>query len=450
MKRMGVLRGRMPHLRKWGRGFVAMAALLALAGCGGADEGAARREAESSRTEREAAKPQRPPTPEEAMELDLATPLAASVENWIADTDVGDAWVQAKENVADLRARLVADWNARQESQVGETAASLALRKDYDRWLRIHDRLKAFVLDCRASGELRELPPELAKEFKNWSKLRRELLRDAPGAMDALEADFAAMREEYAALKAGGGNDAERLASVEALAGRFAARRAEAEGLKGDAEAVARHHATDDAVAGIAERAGDVAAMAKSLGDRMDALRVELHDGEAVRAFEAKTLAFVDGVKRMDSLAAGKAEREGAVRALTAEMVEDIRAKDFSRLAEYRGRLAELKAASEEARGDELACARAVKEVAKNFAGTLGAKAVRAMRHELASEASVARLEALSKEAETEAARHGKSLEGALLSLQTAAFKLEDGGGEREAFAEAEKRLARLEAMAER
>jgi hypothetical protein len=445
MKRMGDLRGRMPHLRKWGRGFVAMALLLALAGCGGADEGTARRE-----SEREAAEPQRPPTPEEAMELDLAMPLAAAVEHWIADTDVGDAWSQAKENVADLRARLVADWNARQESRVGETAASLALRKDYDRWLRIHDQLKAFVLDCRASGELRELPPELAKQFKNWSKLRRELLRDAPGAMDALEVDFAAMREEYSALKAGGGSDAERLATAEGLWGRFAARRAEAEGLKGDAEAVARHHAADDAVAGIAERAGDVAAIAKALGDRIDVLRTELHDGEAVRAFEAKALAFADGVKRLDSLTAGKAKREGEVRALAAEMVEDIRAKDFSRLAGYRARLAGLKEASAEARVDELACSRAVKEVAKNFAGTLGTKAVRAMRHELASEASVARLETLSKEAEAEAARHGKTLEGALVSLQNAAFKLEDGAGEREAFAEAEKRLARLEAMAGR
>ena len=429
---------------RWGM----MMLLLALAGCGGPDEGSARREAE--REAARAEKPQRPPTPEEAMELELATPLAASVEHWIADTDVGDAWAQAKENVADLRARLVADWNARRESRVGETAASLALRKDYDRWLRIHDQLKAFVLDCRAAGELRELPPELAKEFKNWPKLRRELLRDAPGAMDALEADFASMREEYAALKAGGGNDAERLEAVEALAGRFAVRRAEAEGLKGDAEAVSRHHATDEAVAGIAERTGDVAAMAKSLGDRIDALRAELHDGEAVRAFEAKTLAFVDGVKRLDALAAEKAKREGEVRALAAEMAEDIRAKDFSRLADYRARLAALKEVSENARGDELACARAVKEVAKNFAGTLGAKAVRAMRHELASEASAARLDALSKEAEAEAARHGKTLDGALLNLQTAAFRLEDGGGEREAFAEAEKRLARLDAMAER
>ena len=441
MKRTGNVRGKMPHFRKWGRGFALLAALLALAGCGGADERAA---------EREEVPPPRPPTPEEAMELDLATPLAASVEHWIADTDVGEDWAQAKENVADLRARLVADWNARQESRVGETAASLALRKEYDRWLGIHDQLKAFVLDCRAGGELRDLPPELAKEFKNWPKLRRELLRAAPGTMDTLEADFAAMQEEYAALKAGGGSDAERLAAVEGLWERFAARRAEAEGLKGDAEAIARHHAIDDAVAGIAERAGDVAALAKVLGDRIDILRAELRDGEAVRAFEAKALAFADGVKRLDALAAEKAKREGEVRALAEEMVEDIRAKVFSRLAGYRSRLAGLKEASETARGDELACARAVKEVARNFAGTLGARAVRAMRHELASEASVARLESLSKAAEEEAARHGKSLEGALLSLQTAAFKLEDGKGEREALAEAEKRVARLEALAGR
>ncbi len=280
--------------------------------------------------------------------------------------------------------------------------------------------------------------------------MRRDLLRDAPGALDSLEADFGAMRNEFAALKARDVTDAERLTAVEALAVRFAARRAEAEGLFAEAEELVRHYVTDDAMAGVAERAEEIAADAKRLGGKIDAMCAELHDGEAVRSFEAKALAFADGVKRLDSLAAGKAEREGAVRALTAEMVEDIRAKEFSRLAEYRGRLAELKAASEEAREDELACARAVKEGAKNFAGTLGAKAMRAMRHELASEASVARLEALSKAAEAEAARHGKSLEGALLSLQTAAFKLEDGGGESEAFAEAEKRLARLEAMAGR
>ncbi len=425
--------------------------LLAVAGCGGADEEAARRDAERAEAARRArAEAARPKTPEEAMEMELATPLSAAAEHWIDGTDVGDAWAQAKENVADLRARLVADWKSRLESHVGDTPASLAMRKEYDRWLAVHEELKMFIVDCQARGQVRQLPAELARNFKDWGKLRRDLLRDAPGALDSLEADFESMRNEFAALKARDVTDTERLTAVEALAVRFAARRAEAEGLFAEAEELDHHYVTDDAMAGVTERAEEIAADAKRLGGKIDAMRAELHDGEALRSFEAKALAFADGVKRLDSLAAGKAEREGAVRALTVEMVEDIRAKEFSRLAEYRGRLAGLKAASEGARGDELACARAVKEVAKNFAGTLGAKAVRAMSHELASEASTARLEALSKAVEAEAARHGKTLDGALLSLQTAAFKLEDGGGEREAFAEAEKRLARLEAMAGR
>ncbi len=133
--------------------------LLAVAGCGGADEEAARRDAERAEAARRArAEAARPKTPEEAMEMELATPLSAAAEHWIDGTDVGDAWAQAKENVADLRARLVADWKSRLESHVGDTPASLAMRKEYDRWLAVHEELKMFIVDCQARGQLRQLP----------------------------------------------------------------------------------------------------------------------------------------------------------------------------------------------------------------------------------------------------------------------------------------------------
>jgi hypothetical protein len=384
------------------------------------------------------------------MELDMATPLAAAAEHWIADTDVGDAWAQAKENVADLRAQLVADWNARQESHVGETPASLALRKDYDRWLCIHDQLKAFVLDCRADGNLRELPPDLKGHFKNWSELRRKLLRDAPDALAALDADLASMRQAFAALEDGGGSDAERLEAVEMLSEHFVARRAEAAGLKADADAVARRYATDDVVADIAERAGNVDATMQAFGGRLDALRADLQDGETVRDFEARTAAFADAARRLGERTEAQARREEALRTLTGDIASDIQAKTYSRVAEYRARLETLEAESAAARGEDSACARTVKEIAKDFSGTLGPKAVRSLRRNLASEASAARLDALSKDAEAVALRHGKSLDSALVVLQNASFKLEDGAGERAALAEAAKRLARLEAMSRR
>lgn len=384
------------------------------------------------------------------MELDLATPLSAAAEHWIVDTDVGDAWAQAKENVADLRARLVADWKSRQESRVGDTPASMAMRREYDRWLGIHERLKAFIVDCQARGKLRGMPPELARNFKDWGKLRRELLRDAPETLDALEADFAAMREEYAGGRSSGGTDAERLAAAEELGGRFAARRAEAEGFFAGAEELGRHYATDDAVADIAERAGEVAADAKRLGSKIEGLRAELRDAETVRVFETRVTAFVAGTHQLGERMAEQARREAEARTLSQGIADDIQARNFARTGQWRTRLEALKAESVAARGEDTACARAVKAVAKDFAGTLGNKAIRALRHELASEAPAARIETLSKEAEAAAARHGKTLDSALVSLQNASFKLEDGAGERAALTEAEKRMARLEALAKR
>ena len=131
-------------------------------------------------------------------------------------------------------------------------------------------------------------------------------------------------------------------------------------------------------------------------------------------------------------------------------IADDIQARNFARTGQWRTRLEALKAESVAARGEDTACARAVKAAAKDFAGTLGNKAIRALRHELASETSAARIETLSKEAEAAAARHGKTLDSALVSLQNASFKLEDGAGERAALTEAEKRMARLEALAKR
>ena len=384
------------------------------------------------------------------MELELATPLSAAAEHWIADTDVGDAWAETKEKVADLRARLVADWKSRQESRVGDTPASMAMRKEYDRWLGIHERLKVFIVDCQARGKLREIPPDLAGNFKDWRKLRKELLHDGPGALDALEADLGAMQGKYTALRGSGGTDAERLDAVERLGGRFAERRAEAEGFFANTEELGRHYATDDDVADIAQRAGGIAEDAKRLGGKIETLRAELHDAETVRAFEARVAAFVSDTQHLAERTAEQTRREADARALSQGIADDIQARNFSRTDQWRRQLEALKAESASARGEDVACARAVKAAAKDFAGTLGSKAVRAMRHELASTASAARLESLSKEAEAAAARHGKTLDSALVSLQNASFKLEDGAGERAALAEAEKRMARLEALAKR
>ena len=384
------------------------------------------------------------------MELDIAKPLAPAVENWIADTDLGDAWKQAKENVADLRARLVADYKARQESGVGDTPSSIKMRKDYDLWLSVHDRLKAFILDCRASNAVRDVPPDIAKVIRNYPALRRELLRDAPATLESLTNELGAIRDGFKALRDSDDTTEARLATAESIDSRAAAIRAKAEGLRAGADAVARHYTTDDTVADLASRAADVAADAKAVADKVAALRGELRDAETVRLFELKVEAFERGADRLDELIAAKAAREAAAREFTDAVKQDIQSKNFASLAEHRVRLAALREAATVARAVELECARAVKGTAKDFSGTLGAKAVRTVRQTLVSDASVARVTAISKRAETAAGRYGKTLESALLNLQNPAFKLEDGAAETAALAEAQKRLDRLDALSKR
>lgn len=424
------------------RRLVFLSALLLLAGCGDSSS--------SSRPAPPPPRPARPPTPEEAMGLATTTPLAPAVEHWIADTDLGDAWTQAKENVADLGARLVADYKARQESGVGETPSSVALRKDYDLWVSVHDRLKAFVLDCHAAGRVRELPPDLAKHFKDWSALRRDLLRDAPGALDAIENGLAALRADFNALRGSGEPVETRFSAAEALDARAAKLRAEADGLGAGAGETAAHYATDEAVAALAERAADAAADARTLADKVAALRSELHDAETVRRFEAKVAAFEGDLARLDALLAAKSDRETRARALSAQIAEDIRAKTFARLPAHRAAFASLRSQSAAARAGEIECAFAVKKAAKDFPGTFGAKALRENKKNLESNASATRLAAFSKRAETAVSRYGKTFDAALVNLQNASFKLEDGAAETSALAETEKRLARLDALSKR
>ena len=77
-------------------------------------------------------KPKRPPTPEEAMGLEMPGRLAASVEGWIQSNEFGDYYRQSNDLIADLRAKLVEDYRMRQESGLGENSFSRETRRKYD------------------------------------------------------------------------------------------------------------------------------------------------------------------------------------------------------------------------------------------------------------------------------------------------------------------------------
>ena len=248
-------------------------------------------------------------TPEEAMGLNLPTPLAASVENWIEHTDLGEAWAQAKENVSDLRARLVADWNARQESQVGETEASRKLRKDYDRWLAIHDELKAFILDCHASNRLQGVPEGLAKYFKDWSALRRALLHDAPAELAAIDEALTALRTEFTALNASTESVEPRFKAMGALASRANSCAASAEVLQSNAGMIAGHFVKDEDVAALASRAADTAAEAKDFSAKVSAALAVVEGQKALSSFAEECRRMNEWIRSLDSRNAAKDAR---------------------------------------------------------------------------------------------------------------------------------------------
>ncbi|MBR4252980.1 MAG: hypothetical protein IKQ15_11910 [Kiritimatiellae bacterium] len=225
------------------------------------------------------------PTPEEAMQVPIAKPLAPSTESWIVGSELGDAWEQAKTRVESLRQRLVEDYHRRMESGVGQTEASRDLRKEYLRWVGIHDELKAFILTCQTRGVKRELPPKLAANFKDWRNLRRESLSTGDGEIGRWRAEAERLRREMRLLRARGADAGS--ADWERLAERVRRGRTDVEELRGRTDALSWQYGADGQVAGLAARVADLAADWGELSAEVEGTAVRQNDRERLEEFAA-------------------------------------------------------------------------------------------------------------------------------------------------------------------
>lgn len=289
-----------------------MAGLLALAGTG--CDGAGQRESGWGVRGDGGAGRAVAPTPEEAMQVRIVTPLAASTESWIAGSELGDVWEQAKTQVATLRQRLVEDYERRMESGVGETEASRDLRKEYLRWARIHDELKAFVLTCQARGVKRELPPELAGNFKEWRALRRESLSTGDGEIERWAVEARRLRQEIRQLRARGGGAG--AGEWERLAGLVRAGRTAVEELRGRTDAVSWQYGADGAMAGLAGRVAELAAEWGELSAEVEGMAVRENDKERLAEFAASCGRMRMWMRSLEDRVAAKGARIAEEKAL--------------------------------------------------------------------------------------------------------------------------------------
>lgn len=267
----------------------AMAGLLSIAGVGCDGQARPVRDARAADVPGNAP---HVPAPEEALQVPIAKPLAAGTENWIAGSDLGDAWEQAKSTLASLRFRLVEDYERRMESGVGQTDASRDLRKEYLRWVRIHDELKEFILACQTRGAKRELPPKLAENFKDWRTLRRDSLSTGDDEIERWRKEAESLQREIRQLRARGAGAG--AADWERLAERVRTGRTAVEELRARTDAVSWQYGADGQVAGLAGRVAELAADWGELSREVEGTVVRQNDRERLEE-------FVDACGRMQT-----------------------------------------------------------------------------------------------------------------------------------------------------
>lgn len=274
------------------------------------------------------------PTPEEAMRLPIAKPLAADTEDWIAGSDLGDAWEEAKTRVASLRQRLVEDYNRRAESGVGETEASRDMRKEYLRWVGIHDNLKSFILICQARGVKRELPPELAGNFKDWGRLHAETLRTGDDEIARWEQEAGSLRQELSRLRAQG--DGAGSGAYERLAKRVREGRSAVEALRGRTEAVAMRYGTKGRIYGLAERVEELAADWGELSVAVEGDTVRRNDRERLSEFTGACGRMEEWMRTLSSRVEAKNARIEEEKALARSLRRSRGGGNAAVVARYR------------------------------------------------------------------------------------------------------------------
>lgn len=218
-------------------------------------------------------------TPEEAMGLERPGELAASVYTWAKTTEMGDYYRQSREFLASIYKKLIDDYKVRKESDMGSTAYTDELMRNWRTAYRIDYDLRKFILECYSRKELLPMPPALAKVFtaaKEAEERLRRKVKDAKDEIARLKTELAALKGQQASLgevswsrKQGVKGWNAMQAGMEAVVTKIDRAAVRADALARDFAAVVRENKDDAVVRGIAGEAEELQNAISSLARRV-------------------------------------------------------------------------------------------------------------------------------------------------------------------------------------
>ena len=146
-----------------------------------------------------AAKPRRPPTPEEVLGIEMPGKLAASVEAWAGSNALGAYFKQSRDRLAELHAQLIEDYKVRMESEIAPTDFTRETLRKYHEAFEADVILRQFMVECYSRKDVQSLPEQIVHLFKTTAEVRNEIraiIKDSPAEISRLTSALATLKAD--------------------------------------------------------------------------------------------------------------------------------------------------------------------------------------------------------------------------------------------------------------
>ena len=372
--------------------------LAAIAGCG--DSGS--RGYQQSTQNQPAQKPKRPPTPEEALGIEMPGKLAASVEAWAGSNELGDYFRQSRERLSRLHAQLIEDYNVRKESELEATDFTRETLRKYREAFDADSTLRRFMVECYSRKEVRPLPQTISRWFTTASEDRGELrehIKNAPAEIERLNAELASLKSEMESAGISTWSQEKELRIWRDLQIRVGDISARANKASASASALAANMAKAVRTSGGAE---DV----DSLNDKAEQLKtdfasfaaraaqqLEIVNGQMlITEFAANCKDMADGWIAVPAALAKKKARQSEIKELISRITSS-RTRGYSDLNMLAQQTAAMKSRSRNEGDQEATLGKRVQKLAGNYERVFGSSAIYRLKRALPVSSAQARID---------------------------------------------------------
>jgi len=372
--------------------------LAAIAGCG--DSGS--RGYQQPTQNQPAQKPKRPPTPEEALGIEMPGKLAASVEAWAGSNELGDYFRQSRERLSRLHVQLIEDYNVRKESELEATDFTRETLRKYREAFDADSTLRRFMVECYSRKEVRPLPQTISRWFTTASEDRgemREHIRNAPAEIERLNAELVALRSEIEAAGTATWSQERELRIWRDSQIRVGDISARANKASASASALAANMAKAVRTSGGAE---DV----DSLNDKAEQLKtdfasfaaraaqqLEIVNGQMlITEFAANCKDMADGWIAVPAALAKKKARQSEIKELISRITSS-RTRGYSDLNMLAQQTAAIKSRSRNEGDQEATLGKRVQKLAGNYERVFGSSAIYRLKRALPVSSAQARID---------------------------------------------------------